>query len=89
MGATSDTGFRLQTGMEEDLTRVKKWCKDNRVPYGRLMNQVLRALAQLESLSYQELEGVLLLRIEMPRQINLDNQDNYQQRLRNGQVYSR
>ena len=80
-----DPGFRLHLDAKEDLTRVKKWCKLNRVPYGRLMNQILKALAVLELFTYDQVATGFTLHVEMPRRVDLDNQETYRAKL-NGRV---
>jgi hypothetical protein len=76
----TDPGFRLHYDTTEDLTRVKKWCKDNRIPYGRLMNNILKALGVLELATYDQIQscGGLILTVALPPRINLDNQESYQ-----------
>ena len=79
---SGEIGFRLSRtlGTAEDLARVKLWCKTNRVPFGRLMNHIIKSLTILESYSYKELTNGLTLGVQMPPQIDIDNQDDYRKR---------
>jgi hypothetical protein len=80
-------GFRLSNrlGVPVALARIKKWCKINGVPYGRLMNQVILALSVIDEYEYGEL-GVqphLVVSISIPPQVNPDYHAKYVKRLVN------
>jgi hypothetical protein len=59
------------------LRRLRRWCKFNRVPLGRLLNAMIQQAQDLPPYALlQEKEGIMLI-IPLPRQVDLDNHLKY------------
>jgi len=72
--------FKIQQDSVIPLANLKKWCRANRVPLGRLLNAVIQATEGMPS--YAELKPLreFELLIRLPRQVNLDSHIRYQER---------
>jgi hypothetical protein len=69
--------FKVAHGTLPALRQLKRWCKLNRLPLGRLLNAFIREAQNLPPYSVLLEDRSIAIKIPLPRQIDLDNHLRY------------
>jgi hypothetical protein len=69
--------FKVAQDTLPALRNLRRWCKMNRVPLGRLMNAFVRAAQNLPPHSVLVQTQRIVITIPLPKQVDLDDHLRY------------